>query len=355
MSIQSLNSLYREDIQKTLDSGISLSALKDKSLMISGATGLIGKYMIDLIMYANERDGLNCKIYALGRSLEKVEERLSNNWKDVSPAIEFVQYDIKKELDAELGKVDFVIHGASTTHPLAYANEPIDTLMVNVLGLRNLLEYASVHENQRFVFLSSVEIYGENRGDVDSFDESYLGYIDCNTLRAGYPESKRAGEALCQAYIKEKGMDIVIPRVARTYGPTMLMSDSKALSQFIKKGIAKEDIVLKSDGTQLYSYTYVADAVIGILTCLTKGVCGEAYNIADKKSDVQLRDLAGAIAKAAGTKVVFEIPDATEAAGYSKATKATMDGSKIARDLGWKSLYNIEEGLAQTLSILKND
>lgn len=95
------------------------------------------------------------------------------------------------------------------------------------------------------------------------FDEDYCGFINCNTLRAGYPESKRCGEALCQAYIRQKGLDIVIPRLTRSYGPTMLMSDSKAVSQFIKKGLAGEDIVLKSKGNQYYSYTYVADAVSG--------------------------------------------------------------------------------------------
>lgn len=352
MSINALKEKYREDILKALQ-GVDLTALSGKSLMISGATGMIGKYMIDLIMAANEKDGLNCKIYALGRSKEKAQDRLLNSWKDVEPQIEFVTYDIRSKVSCDIPKIDYIIHGASTTHPLAYASEPIDTLMVNVLGLKNLLDYATEKNAERFVFLSSVEIYGENRGDVDSFDESYLGYIDCNTLRAGYPESKRAGEALCQAYIKEKELDTVVARVARTYGPTMLMSDSKALSQFIKKGIAGEDIVLKSEGTQLYSYTYVADAVIGILTCLTKGVCGEAYNIADKASDVMLKDLAGAIAAAAGTKVVFELPDADEAAGYSKATKATMNGDKIQRELGFRAIYSIESGLKATLDILK--
>ena len=78
------------------------------------------------------------------------------------------------------------------------------------------------------LFLSTVEIYGENRGDLDKFTEDYCGYIDCNTLRAGYPEGKRASESLCQAYIQKYGIDVVIPRISRTFGPTMLLSDSKA-------------------------------------------------------------------------------------------------------------------------------
>lgn len=199
---------------------------------------------------------------------------------------------------------------------------------------------------------SSVEIYGENRGDVEKFTENYLGYIDCNTLRAGYPESKRAGEALCQAYIRQKQLDIVIPRLSRTFGPTMLKSDSKALSQFLKNGIAGEDIVLKSEGTQFYSYTYVADAVTGLLFCLLLGENGQAYNIADDSCDITLRELAALIAESAGTQVCFELPDETERAGYSKATKAVMDGSKI-ESLGWKPLYHMQNGIEETMKILK--
>jgi len=171
-------------------------------------------------------------------------------------------------------------------------------------------------------------------------------------MRAGYPESKRCGEALCQAYKAQKGLDIVIPRLTRSYGPTMLMSDTKAISQFIRKGIAGEDIILKSTGTQYFSYTYMADAVSGLLTVLLCGESGGAYNIADVTSDIMLKDLAAIIAETAGKEVVFELPDALEASGYSTATKARLDGSKL-RALGWKPAYQIQEGLRRTIAILK--
>nr|MCR5281976.1 NAD-dependent epimerase/dehydratase family protein [Lachnospiraceae bacterium] len=129
--------------------------------------------------------------------------------------------------------------------------------------------------------------------------------------------------------------------------------DTKAISQFIRKGIAGEDIVLKSAGDQLYSYTYVADAVSGLLTILLCGEKGEAYNIADTASDLTLRELAELIASFAGKKVVFELPDDVESAGYSKATKARLDGSKL-RGLGWKPFYEISEGMQRTLRILKD-
>ena len=171
-------------------------------------------------------------------------------------------------------------------------------------------------------------------------------------MRAGYPESKRCGEALCQAYIRQKNMDIVIPRLTRSYGPTLLSSDTKALTQFLHKGLAGEDIVLKSEGTQYYSYTYVADAVSGLLTVLLKGVCGEAYNIADLASDIRLKDLAGIIAGEAGTRVVFDLPDEVEKAGFSKATKARLDSTKL-QGLGWKAKYDIREGIRRTMKMMR--
>ena len=234
---------------------------------------------------------------------------------------------------------------------MQYSTDPIGTITTNIIGVQNLLDFAVEHHATRFAFASSNEIYGENRGDVEFFNEYYCGYIDSNTMRAGYPESKRCGEALCQAYKSQKGLDIVIPRFTRSYGPTMLMNDTKAISQFIKKGVSGENIVLKSTGTQFYSYTYVADAVAGLLTVLLKGECGEAYNIAEEHGDIMLKDLASIIAGFNGKEVVFEIPDAVEAAGYSTATKARLDGRKL-QALGWKPKYDIKTGLLRTMKIL---
>ena len=214
------------------------------------------------------------------------------------------------------------------------------------------MDFAVEKNTSRFVFASSNEIYGENRGDVEKFDESYCGYIDCNTLRAGYPESKRCSEALCQAYKTQKNMDVVIARLTRSYGPTLLKTDTKALSQFLHKAIAGEDIVLKSEGTQYYSYLHVADSVSGLLTVLLDGQNGEAYNIADDASDIMLKDLASIIAEYAGKKVVFEIPDKTESAGYSRATKARLDATKL-QSLGWSARYDIKTGIERTIDILK--
>lgn len=343
---------YLEDILNVAALELPWDKLKNKSLMLSGATGLIGSFLIDVILEKNMSDGLDCSVYALGRSEEKAKSRFSKWIND--PNLIFIQYDVKKPLEAEsLGTVDFILHLASNTHPMLYSTDPIGTITTNIIGLQNLLDYSVKHNTSRFVFASSNEIYGENRGDVELFDEEYCGYINCNTLRAAYPESKRCGEALCQAYKSQLGLDVVIARITRSYGPTMLMSDTKALSQFIKNGVAGQDIVLKSAGNQYYSYTYAADAVSGLLYALLSGESGEAYNIADLQCDITLKELAQIIADINGKKVVFQIPDEIEAKGYSKATKARLDGSKLKK-LGWQPNFNMQSGLERTISILKS-
>lgn len=343
------NMLYIEDIGYAAGLNLPWEKLKDTKILISGAGGLIGSFLTDVLMWQNQKTGMNCHIYAAGRNEAAARERFSGYWGN--PLFTFVRHDITDPLNRK-EEFDYILHLASNTHPKAYATQPISTITTNVTGTENLLRYAAEHGIRRFLFASSNEIYGENRGDAEFFTEEYCGYIDCNTLRAGYSESKRCGEALCQAYRREKGLDIVIPRFTRSYGPTLLLSDTKAMSQFIRNAISGEDIVLKSAGNQYYSYTYVADAAAGLLTVLLQGKNGEAYNVADEKSDIRLKDLALTIAELCDRKVVFELPADTEKAGYSTATKARLDGSKLKK-LGWEMKYDISAGLIRTIEILK--
>ena len=345
------NNMYMEDVRFAAGLNLPWEKLKDKSVMLSGATGLIGSFLVDVLMEKNVAEGLNCTVYALGRNEQKAMKRFSPYAGEQN--LVFVPYDVNRPFVREdIGSIDYVLHLASNTHPMQYSTDPIGTITTNVIGLQNMLEFAVEHHASRFAFASSNEIYGENRGDTELFDEDYCGYINSNTMRAGYSESKRCGEALCQAYKAQKDLDVVILRFTRSYGPTMLMSDTKAISQFIKKGIAGEDIVLKSAGNQFYSYQYVADSVSGLLCILLCGKNGEAYNIAEEHSDITLKDLAAIISDINGKDVVFEIPDATEAAGYSTATKARLDGRKL-QALGWQPKYDIKTGIERTMTILK--
>ena len=348
-NINFLNSgLYIEDIEKLTKEDIPFDKLKNSSILIIWARGLIWSFLIDTLMYCNEKDKLNCKIYALGSSdlgKERFKDYLDN------PLFTYIKHDVNNVLNLEY-KIDYIVHLASNTHPMLYAKEPIKTITTNIIGTYNLLNFAVSKNIKRFVFASSVEVYWENRKDVELFDENYCGYINSNTLRAGYPEGKRCWEALCQAFKEEKWLDIVIPRFSRIYWPTLLKNDSKALSQFLFKAINNEDIVLKSEGKQYYSYTYVYDAVCALLIVMLNWENGEAYNVSYPESDKRLYEIANIVAESVGKKVTFDLPSETERKWYSTATVARMSNTKI-KEIGFIPRFNMNSGVTRTIYILK--
>ena len=343
------NRLYQEDLEYIAKLPLPWEKLNGKTVLVSGATGLIGTMLVDAIMMKNEISNYNIGIIALGRSVQKAQKRFADYFKNEN--FLFVSADVNKPVYIEKN-IDFLFHCASNTHPYAYSTDPIGTIMTSVLGTNNLLLMAQKKNVERIVFLSTVEIYGENTMNIERFSEKDLGYIDCNTMRAGYPEGKRTGEALCQSYICKYGMDIVIPRICRVFGPTMLESDTKALAQFINNAVEGKNITLKSEGTQYYSYCYVADVISALLYILFYGESGEAYNIADRNFDIRLKDLASMLADIAGTDVIFDLPDAIEVKGFSKATHALLDSERLC-DLGWRTNGTMYEALKKTVEILK--
>ena len=177
-------------------------------------------------------------------------------------------------------------------------------------------------------------------------DEHYFGYLDCNIARNGYNEAKRTCETLCQSYKKQYGIEVKIARLARVFGADK-KNDTKAMSQFIEKAVAGEDIILKSKGNQRFSYCYVADAASGILKVLLDGENGEAYNVSDEDDGLTLGKYAEYMACLANKKVVYQIEN-DEAA--SRASYALLDSSKL-KEIGWEPLYGVKEGLERTYKI----
>ena len=342
--------LYAADVADIAAENLPWEKLSGKNLLLTGASGLIGTMIVDVLMEKNRAENLNVKIYAAGRNEKIARERFSDYFGDKN--FEFVKLNVIEPIDSDL-PVDFIIHAASNTHPMQYSSDPVNTMMTNFLGAYNLFEFGLKKNIERFIFLSTVEVYGKALTPEDIFDENYCGYINCNTLRAGYPESKRAGEALCQSYIAKHNLDVVIPRLSRTYGATIRLDDSKAMSEFIMNGVRGEDITLKSMGVPKFSYCCVNDAVSGIFYCLLKGKCGEAYNVADSSEILSLREIAEYISSLAGKKVIFEVPNETQAKGFSNSVTAIMSNNKL-RGLGWTPKDDTRSGVKKTIEILKS-
>lgn len=334
---------YVKENKKTFEN------LSGKTILISGAAGLIGSYLIDLCIIANQLYNLGVKIYALDRNNELLEKRFPSQYNEI---VIKLPVDVVCD-DFDISFADYVIHAASNTSPTDYATKPIDTIKTNVIGTDKLINLCINKRVKRFIFCSSVEVYGQNNGDVDEFDEEYSGYVNSNTVRAGYPSAKRVAEALCNAYMEENSsFDFVIARIGRIYGPTVVSGDAKAPSQFIANAVNGEKIVMKSEGLQEFSYAYVADCAMAIIFIMLFGKCAEAYNIADRNSRILLKQFAQSAAIAGGTEVVFCLPNENEKKGYSKVTKAVMNTDKIEA-LGWRAKYNVESGVLRTVEYLK--
>lgn len=343
MKLNKKHPLYQEDLQNIL----SLEGLKNiqgKTFLITGATGMVGVMLIDALMALG-----NVKVIAVGRNREKAKNRLGEYFDNEN--FEFLVQDVCLPFPNNLD-VDFIIPAASNTHPLAYSKYPIETILINVKGAENALELACKC-NATVVYTSTNEIYG-NAIANEVFTEDYNGKLNLSNARSCYNESKRTAESLCQSYIVEKKVHVKIARLCRIFGPTMLESDSKASSQFIKKAINNEDIVLKSEGNQYFSYTYVADAVIGLLQVLLHGEIGVAYNVSSEKTNIHLKDFAQLCADYNHKKVIFDLPSAEERKGYSIAMKAILSNERI-KGIGFKPMYSMRDAICRTCKILCNE
>lgn len=331
---------YLEEIE---GNDFSLDFMQNKTICISGATGLICSYLIDSILIQKD---LQIKIVALVRDVKKAEQRFSLFVDD--KRLDLVPTNILDQLNIS-ESIDFIIHGASLTDPLNYALYPIETMNTNFLGVKNLLDLA-VQKKAKFLFISSCEVYGKN--DKEFMTENDYGYIDILDSRACYNESKRAAETLCVSYKTQKNVDVVIPRLSRIYGPTMKLGDTKALSQFINKGIKGEDIILKSTGKQLFNYTYVSDVVNALLLLLETSNKYVAYNVTSIEL-VPLIDIAKFIADYCRTNVIFDHPSEIEKKGYSKSYVSSMDCMKIKNEMNWSSKIDLFKGIERTIEILR--
>lgn len=335
---------YDNDIKSVADlPNLPWSKLSGKNILITGATGLIGGCIVDILM---SRDDIDYHVYASGRN-ENRADKLFGKYKD-SENFHFIKIDVTKQIRCNI-PFHYIVSCASGANPIVYSTQPVETILTNILGVDNLMRYGIDNSLERFVYVSSGDVYGEGDGRI--FTEDYSGYVNPMILRSCYPSAKRAAEALCVAYASQYEIDVSVVRPCHIYGPNFSDSDTRAYAQFLRNAIAGEDIVLKSNGSQMRSWCYVVDCAAAILYVIMLGSSGEAYNIADASSNLSIREFAHTIASFVGRRVVFEIPNNVEVAGFNTVTLSLFDTTKI-ESLGWHPISSFDNNIHTTLEYL---
>lgn len=313
-------------------------------IIVTGSSGLVCSNLIDLLMYANTKQGFDFHLLVIGRDVESLKLRFGNN-----PKINYMQIDLSEEQTIDIDeKYDFFIHGAAIADPILYAKKPTETMLTNLNGTIAALDYCK-HTGCRLLFLSSFEIYGSVVNQP--IREIDYGPVNIDEIRSSYSESKKCSEMLIKAFVEEYGVDGVIARLCSIYGPTMKINDNKAHSQFMMSGLKSQNIIMKSKGEQKRSYCYVFDVVSAILYILSKGEKGKAYNVSDD-SIITIRDVAEIISNLCNVKVIYQLPTDLEKKGYSKGKDSVLDNSKL-KTLGWKPLYDPKSGFTNCIDIMR--
>lgn len=345
--MQFKTSTEQQDTQEIVNSQyINWDFFKNSTVLVTGATGLIGYQIILSLLYANEQLGTNINIIALARNKEKADlmfKNYSNN------NLKFVYQTIEKPIKDE-ESVDFIIHTANTTSSKEMTEKPVETLNSIYTGTRNILEFAKDKGVKSLVYLSSMEVYGNiplTRQEPLSEDD--YGYIDIMKPRNSYPVGKKAAEAMCAAYFNEYSVPVKIARLAQTIGAGVDYNDGRVFAEFARCIVEKRDIVLKTKGDTVRSYIYITDAVTAILSMLEKGNNGESYNVANPETTCSIKEMAERLCKKYKTSSLsFNLENNKHFLG---TIKYVMDISKLINDISFKPSIKMEE---MFLRIIKN-
>ena len=345
------SSRWFQDIDRVTEEALPfLGGMAGKSVLITGAAGLVLSPVVDILIRYNETHDTPIQILAAGRWLKEMTDRFGEYCD--KPYFQFVVYDASRtdnEIDV---RADYMIHGASNASPDMIVKEPVETMMSNFTGMKYLLDVAREKGTKRLLYISSSEIYGKKEGD-QPYREGEYGYIDLLSARNSYSVGKRAAETLCASYAAEYGVESVIVRPGHIYGPTASPMDSRVASAWSYAAARGEDLVMKSDGAQLRSYCHCLDCASAILTVLLKGENVHAYNISNPDAIVSIREMAELLAGAAGVELKLELPTEAEKKSFNPMSNSSLDSTGL-EGLGWKGIFDAPAGFAETVEVLKD-
>lgn len=332
-----------EDLQYIADYNLPYKQLKRKTVLVTGATGLIGTLLVRALLAIGD-----IKVIALVRNSEKANKIYGDL---IGNSLKLHIADIVDKIEIE-DAVDYIFHCASITASKMMIEKPVETLLISVEGTKNVLNFAREKKCASVVYISSMEVYGAFNESKEVREEN-LGYIDHLKVRSNYPESKRLCENMCVAYYSEFGVPVKIARLAQTFGAGILPGENRVFAQFARSAIQGKDIVLHTKGQSEGNYCYTRDCITGLLTILLKGVNAAAYNVSNPTTHTTIAEMANLVAeKIAGgkIKVVFDIPE-DNTFGYATDTKMKLNSDKL-QALGWKPEVGLEEAYRRMMEEL---
>lgn len=343
-----MNSILKEDLEEIVNSPlIDWEKLKSKTILVTGATGLIGSILVKSILLKNELNDLRINLILLVRDQIEAEKIFGKN-----KYISYIISSVEKYHTQNL-KIDYIIHGASPTKSKYFIENPIETCDIAILGTKNILEQAKISKVKSMVYMSSMEMYGTL--DSDNVEENMQGYIDPLNERSSYSQGKRTCELYSYCYYKEYNVPVKIARIAQTFGAGINKKENRVYKVFAESILNKNDIILKSNGSTIINFSYTTDTVIGLLYILIKGKNGEAYNLVSEKNNMTILDSAKWLANTYGegkVNVKIEISDNNE--GFAPNNKMVLSNEKL-KQIGWNSKYNLKDGYDRLIKYLKED
>lgn len=352
-----MNKIIQEDLQNITASNIDWKRFEGKTVLITGANGMLPSYMVLTLLELNKTILQKpVKVLALVRNELKAKKVFKDVCNDIQ--LSFIVQDVSKSIQIE-EPIDFIIHAASQASPKFYGTDPVGTLNANILGTHNLLNLGLDKKIDSFLMFSSGGVYGEIPSEKMPMKESDSGYLNSLNVRNCYFESKRMAENMCVSYASQYDLNAKIVRVFHTYGPNMDLNDGRAFSDFCKNVIESKDIVLHSDGSAQRTFCYVSDAIKAYFLILLNGKKGEAYNVGNQFQEISIKELSETLVNLypeKKLKVVVDIDPNSITYGKMKSpVKRTVPDISKAMMLGWKPVVSISEGFKRTIDAKKEN
>ena len=308
------------------------------NILLTGGSGFIGSHLSNQLL-KDDKNKLIIVDNLLTGNLENIQNLLDS--KNVS----FIEHDVQDHIDID-EKLDYVLHLASAASPVAYTENPINTLKAGSLGTINTLGLARKH-NAEYFLASTSEVYGDPL--ISPQNEEYWGNVNPNGERSMYDEAKRFAEAATATYARSYNLKTKIIRIFNTYGPNMQLNDGRVVTNLIVQALNNENLTIYGDGTQTRSFSYVSDTVAGIIAMMNSRYY-EVFNIGNPY-EMTVEELA---------ETILELTDSKSKIIYKPLPnddpkQRRPDITKAKDKLNWEPKVDLKTGLTSTIDWIKKE